>query len=191
MSIFYNSPSVLNLDPSIPSVIAVSMKANETINFCFDESLKSLFLKYYYQKRNSQSEQLKNRKTATEFEPTITKSTNKDSNGSNLWLISNGWMLVYELIVHELILFWGPLGGQNIIWVYRLYIIWVYTQVFYRLEWTKGGTTWKIILAFSNTKMLQTVRVEKVDKKNGVICLVSMFPSWFMVLKLSKKVCLF
>ena len=167
------------------------MKANETINFCFDESLKSLFLKYYYQKRNSQSEQLKNRKTATEFEPTITKSTNKDSNGSNLWLISNGWMLVYELIVHELILFWGPLGGQNIIWVYRLYIIWVYTQVFYRLEWTKGGTTWKIILAFSNTKMLQTVRVEKVDKKNGVICLVSMFPSWFMVLKLSKKVCLF
>ena len=36
--------------------------------------------------------------------------------------------------------------------------------------------------------MLQTVRVEKVDHKNGVICLVSMFPSWVMVLKLSKKV---
>ena len=25
--------------------------------------------------------------------------------------------------------------------------------------------------------MLQTVRAEKVDEKNGVICLVSMFPS--------------
>ena len=35
--------------------------------------------------------------------------------------------------------------------------------------------------------MLQTVRVEKVDEKNGVICLVSMFPSWVMVFKLSKK----
>ena len=33
--------------------------------------------------------------------------------------------------------------------------------------------------------MLQTVRVEKVDWKNGVICLVSMFPFWVMVLKLS------
>ena len=35
--------------------------------------------------------------------------------------------------------------------------------------------------------MLQTVRAEKVDK-NEVICLVSMLPSWVMVLKLSKKV---
>ena len=35
---------------------------------------------------------------------------------------------------------------------------------------------------------LQTVRLEKVDEKNGIICLVSMFPSWVMVLKLSKKV---
>ena len=36
--------------------------------------------------------------------------------------------------------------------------------------------------------MLQTFRVEKVAKKNGVICLVSMFPSCVMVCKLSKKV---
>ena len=36
--------------------------------------------------------------------------------------------------------------------------------------------------------MLQTVRVEKVDEKIGVICLVSMFPSWVMVCKLSKNV---
>ena len=33
----------------------------------------------------------------------------------------------------------------------------------------------------------QTVRSEKVDEKSGVICLVSMFPSWVMVLNLSKK----
>ena len=29
----------------------------------------------------------------------------------------------------------------------------------------------------------QTVRAQKVDEKNGVICLVSFFPSWVMVLK--------
>ena len=36
--------------------------------------------------------------------------------------------------------------------------------------------------------MLQTVRAEKVDEKIGVICLVSMLPTWVMVCKLSKKV---
>ena len=36
--------------------------------------------------------------------------------------------------------------------------------------------------------ILQRVTSEKVDEKNGVICLVSMFPSWVMVLKLPKKV---
>ena len=34
----------------------------------------------------------------------------------------------------------------------------------------------------------QTVRAQKVDEKNGVICLVSFFPSWVMVLKLTKIV---
>ena len=36
--------------------------------------------------------------------------------------------------------------------------------------------------------MLQTVRPEKVDEKNGFICLLSMFPFCVMVLNLSKKV---
>ena len=36
--------------------------------------------------------------------------------------------------------------------------------------------------------ILQTVRAEKVDEKNGIICLFSMFPTWVMVRKLSKKV---
>ena len=39
--------------------------------------------------------------------------------------------------------------------------------------------------------ILETLRSEKVDEKNRFICLVSMFPSWLMVLKLSKKVCFF
>ena len=36
--------------------------------------------------------------------------------------------------------------------------------------------------------ILQTVRVEKVDEQNGLICLVSMFPSWDTVYKISKNV---
>ena len=36
--------------------------------------------------------------------------------------------------------------------------------------------------------MLQIVRAEKVDEINGIVFLVSMFPSWVMVCKLSKKV---
>ena len=35
--------------------------------------------------------------------------------------------------------------------------------------------------------MLLTVRAEKVDEKNGVTYLVSMFPSWIMVLEWCKK----
>ena len=35
--------------------------------------------------------------------------------------------------------------------------------------------------------MLQTDRVEKVDKVNGLICLVSMFAFLVLVLKLSKN----
>ena len=34
--------------------------------------------------------------------------------------------------------------------------------------------------------MLETVRAEKVDEKNGVIYLVSIFPYWVMVFKLSE-----
>ena len=36
--------------------------------------------------------------------------------------------------------------------------------------------------------VLQTVRAEKLDEKNGVIFLASTFPFWVMVPKLSKKV---
>ena len=36
--------------------------------------------------------------------------------------------------------------------------------------------------------MLQTVRDEKVDEQNGVICLVSMFPSWVWFSTAAKSV---
>ena len=45
-----------------------------------------------------------------------------------------------------------------------------------------------LFLVFSTSEMNVTVRVEKVDEKNRIISLVSMFLSWVTVLKLSKKV---
>ena len=36
--------------------------------------------------------------------------------------------------------------------------------------------------------MLQTVRGDKVDEKNRIICLVSMFPSWLWFLIVEKSV---
>ena len=38
------------------------------------------------------------------------------------------------------------------------------------------------------TECYKTVRAEKVDEKNGVIFLGSMFPAWVMVCKLSETV---
>ena len=65
-------------------------------------------------------------------------------------------------------------------------------QVFYRPEGPKGGgdTMKKNFDIFQIQKwILQTVRAQKVDEKNVVICLVSFFLSWVMVLKLPK--CIF
>ena len=68
--------------------------------------------------------------------------------------------------------------------------LWSKIELFYRPEWTKGGTTWKWMLSIFQIQkwILQTVRAEKVDEKNGLICVVSMFSFRVMVLKLSKKV---
>ena len=54
------------------------------------------------------------------------------------------------------------------------------------------GDHMKINFEYFQTQkwILQTVRSQKVHEKNGVICLVSILPSWVMVLKLSKK-CIF
>ena len=51
-----------------------------------------------------------------------------------------------------------------------------------------GGSHENEFWLFSNTKMNAKNRAKKADENNGVICLVSMFSYWVMVLKLSKKV---
>ena len=53
----------------------------------------------------------------------------------------------------------------------------------------KEGPRKNDFLVFSNSEMnITTARLEKGRRENRVICLVSMFPSWVMVLELSKKV---
>ena len=62
-------------------------------------------------------------------------------------------------------------------------------RYFTEQNWPKGGRHGNEFLVSSNKKRpLKTVRVQKVDAKNEVICIFSMFPSWGMVFKLSKKV---
>ena len=81
-------------------------------------------------------------------------------------------------------------------------------EVFCRPEWTEVMNLQKNFKYFQIQKwMLQAGRAEKVlrlnkdvkeqwkyhlstylDEKNGVICVVFMFPSWIMILKLLKKV---
>ena len=63
-------------------------------------------------------------------------------------------------------------------------------QVFCSAAWTKGGPHENEFWQFSNTKKWLSQTAQKVDRKNknGVICLVSFFPSWVMVLKLPKIV---
>ena len=39
-------------------------------------------------------------------------------------------------------------------------------------------------VVFSNSEINITVRSEKINEKIGVICVISMLPSWVMVLKL-------
>ena len=63
------------------------------------------------------------------------------------------------------------------------------TEVFHRSEWTEVMNLKMKLKYFQIQKwMLQADRAEKVDEKNGVICVVFMFPSWVMILELSKKV---
>ena len=62
-------------------------------------------------------------------------------------------------------------------------------EVFYRPEWNEVMNLKMNLKYFQIQKwMLQADRAEKVDEKNGVICVVFMFPSWVMILELSKKV---
>ena len=100
----------------------------------------------------------------------------------------------------------APPGGQNTILIFSNLGLsipqksimgcpnrWLLSKldIFYRPEWTKGGTTSKSILTiFKYKNECYSYSGKSWWKKNRVICLVSMFPSWVMVCKLSKK-CIF
>ena len=59
---------------------------------------------------------------------------------------------------------------------------------FYKLEWIKMGTTWKWILTIFKYKNKYYKQSRKSRWKYEVIPLVFKFPSWVMVLNLSRKV---
>ena len=100
-------------------------------------------------------------------------------------------------------LFLAPLEGQNIIWIFSdLGVSTLQKSIFpelvaFALNWgilqTRMDQRWDYIkinfdyFQIKKKRMLQTVRAEKLDKKIRVICLVSMFLTWVMACKLSKK----
>ena len=84
----------------------------------------------------------------------------------------------------------GCLLSRKVRWAVWIGSFWPKIEVFYRLEWTNGGTTWKWILSIFKFRNEYYNQTGKSRWKNGVIYLVSMLPSWVMVLKFSKK-CIF
>ena len=104
-------------------------------------------------------------------------------------------------IVYELIPFLALLWGQKIIWTFSNLgcllsrKVWWAVRIgsfrpklryFINLNRRKGRPHENEFWLVSIQKlMLQTVKAEKVDERDGVICLASMFLTWVMVLKLS------
>ena len=63
---------------------------------------------------------------------------------------------VYEFLVTS-----GCLLSRKVLWAVRIGSLWPKIEVFYRPEWTKGGTTWKLVLTIKflqhkNTKQAKT-----------------------------------
>ena len=113
--------------------------------------------------------------------------------------------LLYVLMPMSWYLFWFPLGdktyygflvssgcllSRKVWWVVRIGSFFPKLRYFTRMDQRRDHVKVNFDYFQIQKWMLQTVRAEKVEEKNGVICLVFMFPSWAMVCKLSKK-CIF
>ena len=101
-------------------------------------------------------------------------------------------------------LFLAPLEEQNIIWIFSNLEVSTLQKSMMLSELLAFAQNWGILQTRMDQRgdhiktnfnyfqikkwMLQTVRAEKLDKKIVVIGLISMFPTWVMVCKLSKKV---
>ena len=102
------------------------------------------------------------------------------------WNLKNGYFRANK--TNRFLVTWGCLLSGKVWWAVQISSFWQKIEVFYRPEWTKVMNLKMNFKYFQIQKwMLQAGRAEKVDEKNGVICVVSMFLSWVMIFKLSKK----
>ena len=81
----------------------------------------------------------------------------------------------------------GCLLSRKVLWAVGIGSFWPKIEGFYRPELTSRGTTSKSILSIFKFRNEYHKQIGKIRWKNGVICLVSMLPSWVMALKLSKE----
>ena len=99
-----------------------------------------------------------------------------------IWLqrVDKAW---YRFLVTS-----GRLLSRKAWWAVWIGSLWLIIDVFYRPEYTKGATTSKWILNIFKFRNEYYKQIGKRRWKNGVICQVSVFPIWVMVLNLTKKV---
>ena len=96
---------------------------------------------------------------------------------------SGGWTKQYRFLITS-----GCLLSRKVWWAVRSSNFWRKIEVFYRPEWTKVMNLKMNFKHFQIQKCYKQIQQRKSRWKNGAICVVSMFPSWVVILKLSKKV---
>ena len=52
----------------------------------------------------------------------------------------------------------GCLHSRNVLWAIRIGSFWPKIEVFYRSEWTKGATTWKLILTIFSSAVNEAIK---------------------------------
>ena len=97
------------------------------------------------------------------------------------------WLHLGEKTSYGFLVTSGCLLSRKVWWVFQNGSFCPKLSYFTYQNGPKGGPHQNEFWLFPNTKMNVTDRVEKVDETNGIICVVSMFPSCVMVCKLSKK----
>ena len=92
------------------------------------------------------------------------------------------WLRWVDKTQYRFLVTSGCLLSKKVWWAVQISSFLTKIEVFYRPEWTEGGTTWKWILSIFKFRNECYKQSSKSGWKNGVICLFTMFPSKVRVL---------
>ena len=99
------------------------------------------------------------------------------------------WLRQVDKTQYRFLVISGCLLSRKVWWAVQIGSLFPKIEVFYRPEWTKGVTTLKWILSIFKFRNICWRQGLKSRWKNGVICLVPMFPPFILQFcaDLSKK----